>query len=214
MNSQELIGVAQAARLHTGRLTSRGSAGHVAEHAVRTIPMSTLPMGAVQSLRPGHRTGPRSAGHDDQSSSPPSPTARRAFGDPHVDEGRPGPRRTACPPPGIPTNSFNAASSPFGLIQLANSRCRHRPPDDGDLHAASCLDPLVERPQRPGRLGRRPGRLDQHAAGVRRPGLGDPPMAGRCSAGQAHPRVEPEMGERLLRGAEAGEVPDRGQDRQ
>jgi hypothetical protein len=28
--------------------------------------MSTLPMGAVRSLRLGHRTGPYAAGHDDQ----------------------------------------------------------------------------------------------------------------------------------------------------
>jgi hypothetical protein len=28
--------------------------------------MSTLPMGAVQSLRLGRRTGPHPAGHDDQ----------------------------------------------------------------------------------------------------------------------------------------------------
>jgi hypothetical protein len=85
---------------------------------------------------------------------------------------------------------------------------------DRDLHATARLHPLVERPQRAGRLGRRPGRLDQHPAGVGRTGFGDPAVTGRRPAGLAHPGVEPEVGHQLLRGAEPGEVPDRGHDRQ
>ena len=37
----------RAARLHTGRLAGLGSAGHVAEHAVRSVPMSIIPIGCI-----------------------------------------------------------------------------------------------------------------------------------------------------------------------
>jgi hypothetical protein len=47
-----------------------------------------------------------------------------------------------------------------------------------------------------------------------RPGLGDPAVAGRLSAGPTHPRVEPEVADQLLRRAEPREVTDRGDDRQ
>jgi hypothetical protein len=50
--------------------------------------------------------------------------------------------------------------------QLA--RCR----DDRDLHAATGTDAFVEGVQRPGRLRRRPGRVDEHAACVRAAVLG------------------------------------------
>jgi transposase-like protein len=82
----------------------------------------------------------------------------------------------------------------------------------GDLHAAAGPHPLIERAQRAGGFGGGPGGFDQHAAGVRRAGLGDPAVAGGLAAGLAHPRVEPEIADQVLRGAEPGEVADRGHD--
>jgi len=41
-----------------------------------------------------------------------------------------------------------------------------------------------------------------------------PALAGRLPAGLADPRVEPEVGDQLLRGAEPGEVADGRDDRQ
>jgi hypothetical protein len=59
--------------------------------------------------------------------------------------------------------------------------------DHGDLHAAPGADTLVEGAQRPGDLGRDPGGLDQHAAGVGPALLGDPAVLGWLAAGGAHP---------------------------
>jgi hypothetical protein len=117
----------RAARLHTGRLTSRGSAGHVAEHAMRRVPMSTLSIGAVQSLRRAIarvRTQPVTTS---RSNSLPPPTVRRAFGDPHVDEGRPGlVGKPSLLPKFIPTCSMPPRPH-SASFHVASSRCRHRP---------------------------------------------------------------------------------------
>jgi hypothetical protein len=56
----------------------------------------------------------------------------------------------------------------------------------GDVLAAAGRDPLEERSERPRRARRRPGGLDQHAAGVPAPLLGDAPVPRRSLAGLPH----------------------------
>jgi hypothetical protein len=83
----------------------------------------------------------------------------------------------------------------------------------GDLHAAAGADAFVEGTQRPGGLGRGPGGLHQHAAGMGAALGGDPAVLGWL-AGVAHPRVETQIADQPLRGGEPTKVPDRGHDRQ
>ncbi len=61
--------------------------------------------------------------------------------------------------------------------------------DDCDLHPTARADALIEGAQRPGRLGRCPGGLDEHSASVRATLLGDPPVAGGLTAGLLYARV-------------------------
>ena len=51
---------------------------------------------------------------------------------------------------------------------------------------------------------RRPGRLDQHAAGVAAPLLGDPPMIRRSGSRLPDARVQAEIADKLVRRIEAG----------
>jgi hypothetical protein len=84
--------------------------------------------------------------------------------------------------------------------------------DDGLLEAASSLDAVIEGPKRARSAAGRPGRLDQHPAGVGAAGLTDPAVHGHAVAGLTNPRVQPQVGDQLVGVVEAGEVPDRGND--
>jgi hypothetical protein len=50
--------------------------------------------------------------------------------------------------------------------------------------------------------------IDEHPARVRAPVLGDPPVVGRLAAGLLDARVQPEIGDQLLGGAEPPELTD------
>jgi hypothetical protein len=66
--------------------------------------------------------------------------------------------------------------------------------DHRGVEAAAGLDALVERPQRPGRSARRPGRLNQHPADLGPTGFADPSVH-RCGvSGLPHLRVQPDIG--------------------
>jgi len=85
--------------------------------------------------------------------------------------------------------------------------------DDSLLEPAAGFDALVERAERAGCPRGGPRGLDQHPADVGAAGLADPPVH-RCGVARlAHPRVEPEIGDQLVRVVEAAEVADRGHDR-
>jgi len=75
--------------------------------------------------------------------------------------------------------------------------------------AAPGPDPDEEGVQRSGRLGGRPGGLDQHRPGVTAPDFADPPVMGSTEARLADARVEPEVAHQLLWALEPADVADR-----
>jgi hypothetical protein len=85
--------------------------------------------------------------------------------------------------------------------------------DHRGLEATAGLDPLVERPQRPGGSAGRPRGLDQHPAHLRPAGLADPTVHRGRVARLTHLRVQPHVGHESVGIWEAVEVPDRGHDR-
>ena len=72
-----------------------------------------------------------------------------------------------------------------------------------------CPDPQKESAQGPGRAGGGPSRLDQHAAGMSAPLLGDPTMVRGTWPRLADARIETEITHELLGLAEAVDVADR-----
>ena len=70
----------------------------------------------------------------------------------------------------------------------------------GDLVAAPGADADEEGMQRPRRLGCRPGRFDQHGAGMAAADLADPAVVGSAEPRLADPRVQAEVADQLLRG--------------
>jgi len=85
--------------------------------------------------------------------------------------------------------------------------------DHGGLEPAAGLDALIERPQRAGRAGGRPGCLDQDAADLRAACLADPAVHRGGVAGLADLRVQADIGHQLARIGEAGEFADCSNDR-
>jgi len=81
-----------------------------------------------------------------------------------------------------------------------------------DLEPPPRPDSLIERPQRPGRLARHPGGLDQHAAGIGPALLRDVAVHRREVAGLADLRVEAEVADQLVGRGEPAEVSDRRDD--
>ena len=81
--------------------------------------------------------------------------------------------------------------------------------DGGDLMTPPRPDAHEEGVQRPGRLGRRPGGLDQHGAGMAAADLADAAVLGSAEPRLAHPRVQAEIAHQLLRAGEAADVADR-----
>jgi hypothetical protein len=66
--------------------------------------------------------------------------------------------------------------------------------------------------QRAGRLGRCPRCLDQHGARVTAADLADATVMGGSQSRLAHPRVQPEIADQLLRAVEPADVADRRHD--
>jgi hypothetical protein len=91
--------------------------------------------------------------------------------------------------------------------QLAGGR------DDRGLEAATGLDALVERAERPGRPAGRPGCLNQDAAHLGAAGLADPAVDRGGVPGLADLRIQPDIGDQPVRIGEAAEVADRGNNR-
>ena len=69
----------------------------------------------------------------------------------------------------------------------------------GDLMAAPGADAHEKSMQWTGRLGRCPGRLDQHGARVTAADLADATVMGGSQSRLPHPRVQPEIAHQLLR---------------
>jgi hypothetical protein len=65
--------------------------------------------------------------------------------------------------------------------------------DGRDLVAASGADAQKEGAQWTGRLGRSPGRFDQHRASMRPSTLADAAVLGKPEAGLPNPRVEADI---------------------
>src|SRR5207248_783227 len=86
--------------------------------------------------------------------------------------------------------------------------------DDRDLHAAAAADAFVESAKRTGDACGGESGLDEHPACVRSPLFGDPSVYGGMAAGLADARVEAEVADELVGGAEASEVADGGDDRE
>src|SRR3954471_4934225 len=83
---------------------------------------------------------------------------------------------------------FSASEQmPDNHRELAGDRNR------GDVIAAAAGDALVEGPQRPKASDCLPSSLNQHAARVRGPLLGDRPMPWAGRAGLMHARVQAEI---------------------
>ncbi len=90
--------------------------------------------------------------------------------------------------------------------------CQPVPAQDGqfarDGHGGNLVPSLrphadEEAPQRPRRLGRRPGCFDQHRAGMAAPGLTDAAVMRGAETGLANPRVQSEVAHQLLGACEA-----------
>ena len=84
--------------------------------------------------------------------------------------------------------------------------------DRSDLMAASGADAHQKGMQRTGRLGRRPGRLDQHGACVTAADLADATVMGGSQPRLPDPGVQSEMAHQLLRAVEPADIADRRHD--
>jgi len=81
--------------------------------------------------------------------------------------------------------------------------------DGGNLMTPPRPNPYEKGVQRPGRLGRRPGGLDQHGAGMAAADLADAAVVGGTEPRLMHARVQAEIAHQLLRAGEAADIADR-----